>query len=197
MYSILENQIIPAYYNKSDGYPREWIGIMKNCIKTITPQFSTERMVKEYTDRFYSQVANRGEQFSVNNFQVASQLQDYKRFIKENWHYVSVKSVDANIDKNIKVGETLDLAASVYLGPIPPEDVVVEVVHGCEGDHALTEIKTIPLDVHEKFSEGAYNYRGGFRLDQGTCGFTVRVRPENPYLATRFELPLASWANNF
>lgn len=197
LYSLLEEQIIPTYYNIGVGYPRQWVSLMKNCIKTITPQFSTERMVKEYTDRFYSQVANRGEQFTGNNFQVASQLQDYKRFIKENWHYVTVKSVDANIDKNIKVGETLDLAANVYLGPIPPKDVVVEVVHGCEGDHTLTAIKTTPLNVHQQYSEGVYQYKGGFSLDQGTCGFTVRVRPDNPNFATRFELPLARWANIF
>lgn len=197
LYTLLEEQIIPTYYSMVDGYPRQWITLMKNSIKSITPEFSTERMVKEYTNRFYSKVADRGEQFTLNNFQVASKLHDYKRFIKENWHYVNVKSVDANIDKEMKSGEILDLDAKIYLGPIPPNDVVVEVVHGCEGDHSLVDIKTSPLNVLEQHSDGIYHYRGGFQLDQGTCGFTVRVRPDNPYFATRFELPLARWANNF
>lgn len=197
LYSVLEDQIIPAYYNQTDGYPKEWVDRMKNSIRTITPQFSTERMVKEYTDRFYSQAVRRGEEFTANNFQVASQVQDYKRFIKDNWHHVTVKSVEVESDREFKAGEDMQLTATVYLGPIPPHDVAVEVVHGCEGDHTLVGIKTSPLTVEGQSEEGVYRYKGGFTLEQGTCGFTVRIRPNNPKFATKFELPLASWAANF
>lgn len=197
LYSLLEDQIIPTYYNQTEGCPKEWVASMKNCIKTITPEFSTERMVKEYTDRFYSDTAHRGQQFSEENFKVASQVHDYKRFIRENWHHVTVKGVDTASDREMKVGDTLWLAAKVYLGPIPPRDVEVEVVHGCDGDNTLTRIKTEPLEVDDQFTEGLYKYKGAFTLEQGTCGFTVRIRPANPHFATKFELPLASWAQNF
>jgi starch phosphorylase len=55
LYNILENEIIPLYYRlrSSDGLPGEWLGRVKNSIRTIGPQFSTRRMVKEYVDRFY------------------------------------------------------------------------------------------------------------------------------------------------
>jgi len=197
LYSVLENQIIPTYYSQHDGCPREWVARMKNSIKTITPEFSTERMVKEYADRFYSQAARRGEAFAAENFKVANQVHDYKRFIKENWHHVAVKSVDTQGEKDMKVGQTLQLTANVYLGPIPPENVAVEVVHGCEGDHTLLGIKTAPLTVESHNGDGVYRFKGGFALEQGTCGFTVRIRPFNPFFANKFELPLASWAANF
>jgi starch phosphorylase len=55
LYDILENQIIPLYYQErsSDGLPSEWIATMKESIRTVTPMFSTQRMVKEYVERLY------------------------------------------------------------------------------------------------------------------------------------------------
>jgi starch phosphorylase len=54
LYQTLENEIIPLYYDKgSDGLPHEWIARAKNAVKTVTPQFSTRRMVKEYVERLY------------------------------------------------------------------------------------------------------------------------------------------------
>ena len=54
MYQTLENEIIPLYYDQgADGLPRKWIARAKNAMKTITPQFSTRRMVKEYVERLY------------------------------------------------------------------------------------------------------------------------------------------------
>lgn len=55
LYNILENEIIPLYYTErsSDGLPADWIGMMKESIRSLTPQFSVRRMVKEYVERLY------------------------------------------------------------------------------------------------------------------------------------------------
>ncbi|MGB7872815.1 MAG: alpha-glucan family phosphorylase [Anaerolineales bacterium] len=54
LYSTLENEIIPLYYDLNDDWiPMDWIEHMKNSLRTITPQFSTRRMVKEYVERLY------------------------------------------------------------------------------------------------------------------------------------------------
>lgn len=55
LYDILEHQIIPLYYQErsSDGLPGDWIGKMKESMQTISPQFSVQRMVKEYVEQLY------------------------------------------------------------------------------------------------------------------------------------------------
>ena len=55
LYDVLENHIIPLYYEErnADSVPVEWMVMMKNSMKTITPQFSTMRMLKEYIERLY------------------------------------------------------------------------------------------------------------------------------------------------
>ncbi len=55
LYSTLENELIPAYYSRnSDGISEEWVRRMKNSIATLTPQFSSDRMVLDYLDKIYN-----------------------------------------------------------------------------------------------------------------------------------------------
>jgi starch phosphorylase len=55
LYDTLENKIIPLYYTdrSADGLPGDWIAVMKESIQTLTPRFSIQRMLKEYTERMY------------------------------------------------------------------------------------------------------------------------------------------------
>jgi starch phosphorylase len=55
LYHLLENEIVPLYYGErgADNIPHEWVARMKESIRTVTPQFSMNRMVKEYVERLY------------------------------------------------------------------------------------------------------------------------------------------------
>ena len=55
LYDILQNQIIPLYYTdrSADNLPGDWVAVMKESIRTLTPRFSIQRMLKEYTERMY------------------------------------------------------------------------------------------------------------------------------------------------
>jgi starch phosphorylase len=54
LYSLLEQQVVPLYYDRAgDGLPRKWISMMKNAIATLVPEFNSDRMVEEYARRIY------------------------------------------------------------------------------------------------------------------------------------------------
>jgi glycogen phosphorylase len=54
LYSLLENEIVPAFYETGeDGLPAEWIRRMKDALATLTPQFSSDRMVRDYLEQIY------------------------------------------------------------------------------------------------------------------------------------------------
>ncbi len=54
LYQVLEDEVIPLYYEQDrDGVPRGWVNMMKESIRTVGPQYSTRRMVKEYTKQYY------------------------------------------------------------------------------------------------------------------------------------------------
>jgi len=198
LYNVLENVIIPTYYKREDGLPREWIQLMKNTLITISPVFNTRRMVQEYTGKYYVNLIRRGIKFSQNNFEVANKVKNYKQHIEENWHQVAVNSVHCNGCAEMQQGDHLNIEASVKLGPINYEDVIAEIAYGVEDSHGLRNVVTVPMQLESQVGEGEYRFVGGFPLEQqGTIGYTVRVRPSNKDFAHQYEVPLATWAPDF
>jgi len=60
IYDLLEKEIIPLFYDRDDdGLPREWIRRMKATMRTICPEFSSARMVREYCQQFYTPAAEQ------------------------------------------------------------------------------------------------------------------------------------------
>lgn len=54
LYRVLEEEILPAYYERDErGLPANWIARMKNALATLTPQFGSDRMLKDYLERIY------------------------------------------------------------------------------------------------------------------------------------------------
>lgn len=196
LFDILEQVIVPYYYRNVDGIPREWIRRMKNCLATIPWRFSTERMVKEYTRRFYLPAAAKGSIYSENDYRLAGQMQEHKRFMRENWHHVHFGERRVEQPKNLQIGDNIFIQADVVLGPIKPQDVVVEVVYGKVSDHGLSEIMLMPLTLKEDLGNNVYRYQTELFLIQGTSGYTLRIRPHNPNFEYPFELPLVKWVES-
>ena len=55
LYDLLEEQIVPTYYDRDEAVCRiEWLRRMKEAIATITPQFASDRMMRDYTELAYA-----------------------------------------------------------------------------------------------------------------------------------------------
>lgn len=198
LYALLEETIIPMYYDRAhDGVPRAWVELMKRSLQTIPWYFNTERMVKEYCQRFYVPAIERDLYFSRDNYSPAYRLQAFKKRVKENWRQVAITSVKAGDAKPMVVGEPLQIDATVHLGSLTPEDVTVEIVYGNLDNGGLQNIRHVPMMRVEQLPEGTHLYSGILILPQGTLGYTVRVRPSHPEFTHIFELPLVTWVPNF
>ena len=133
LYQLLENQIIPLYYAKPDGkLPLAWLQLMRESIRSVTPVFNTQRMVKEYTERLYIPAAKSYENFSRDGCDAATQLSQWKSQIRKDWPQVQIFDVQiSNKDRqNVLVGESLQICARVHLGAVDPQHVRVEAYHG-------------------------------------------------------------------
>lgn len=199
LYSILKQVIIPTYYNQEGNVPQKWVSWMKESIKTIAPLFSTERMVQEYTEKYYMRAMERNYLFKAKGHRVSRELYELKQFLKNNWHYVKIVNVETNGSKTMHLGDKLTVRATIQMGSISRQNIKVEIVYGEEYENGLRRINTVPLELDDNniSDSGVYIYTGSVILPQGTFGYTVRARPFSPYLAHYFELPLVCWVSPF
>ncbi len=86
IYSMLENEIIPLYFAKnSKGYSPEWIQYIKRSIGHIAPQYTMQRMIEDYIDRFYLPESKRFEKLSADGDKLAKELAAWKEKVAAAW----------------------------------------------------------------------------------------------------------------
>jgi starch phosphorylase len=196
IYDLLETVIAPTFYERSStNVPDKWVQMMKNCIETNAPMFSTARMVKEYAVRFYIPALGSYKELSENSGNKAKQLQSWKDKIRSEWHNVQVLNVDFGNETTVDMKEPGRVVANIKLGSLEPNDVQVQVYYGIL-DHQGNITKAVTKELKMTKKDGdTYIYNGTFVFhESGVQGFTARVLPNHPLLASSTDLFLSTWA---
>ncbi|WP_093716173.1 glycosyltransferase family 1 protein [Actinacidiphila alni] len=194
LYDLLENQVAPRFYDHgAQGLPGRWIEMVRHTLTTLGPKVLAGRMVQDYVRTLYAPAARSHR--SVHGEQARS-LAAWKRRVREQWPQVSVDHVEAgSVGGTPELGATLTLRVEVALGGLDPTDVDVQLLSGRVdaadrlADPTVTSLKpTARADV-----SGRYHYEGPLTLDRtGPFGYTIRVLPTHPLLATPAELGLVA-----
>ncbi len=196
VYELLEKEIIPLYYNRSaDGVPRLWVDRMKASMRSITPMFSTTRMLKEYSTLLYVPAARHERKLAVNGFAPAKALSHWKRDLTQQWSGVRIDEVTANDEKELPVGAQVNVRANVHLGNVRPDDVAVELYHGrVDAYGRLVEGHSETMQIAERGENGSYQFQGHIPCHRsGQHGFAVRVIPKHADLVHKFDTGLILW----
>jgi starch phosphorylase len=197
LYNILEKEVIPAFYNRGgDSIPRTWTARIKESMKTICPQFNTNRMVREYTEKAYLLSHNYQREFSNDGFAAAKDLARWKSKVSDKWSKVSVINLVHGKEEEITVGSRLKVRAEISTGELGPDDVNVELYFGnINPAGEIIEGAALPMSQVEKQTNGHYIYEGQMLcLTTGQFGFTVRIIPMHKNMARKFEPGLITWA---
>ncbi|MEP6842083.1 MAG: alpha-glucan family phosphorylase, partial [Pseudolysinimonas sp.] len=198
MYDLIEHQIAPRFYDRgSDGVPTRWVANIRHTLATLSPELSAGRMVREYVERLYLPAAAADRAISAKSYQPARDLAAWKARVTAAWPQVHVTHVESGgVDASPQVGEQLQVRAFVHLGRLSPDDVAVELVHGRarDGDQ-LVDTDSVTLELDSLDASGIGNYTGTVSLGRsGSFGYTVRVVPTHPLLASEAELGLIAVA---
>ena len=197
IYNILENKIIPAYYNKTDNksYSKEWLKYMKNSIISTGGKYSTSRMLIDYMEKIYMPLC----QLYNKHFQGLDDVNAFakwKKSAKERWNEIEITQ-DKNID-NVKMnaGDIIEVACKVKLPNFNPDNVSVQVYYGQIMDSGIvnnvcvTEMKRNP----ESIEENVYNYTAKIKLTTGgNFGYTFRAMPKHEMLLDSENMNLIKW----
>lgn len=200
LFHVLENQIIPLYYAKPDGHlPLAWLQLMRESIRSVTPVFSTHRMVREYNELLYEPAAQRHTDLLQEDGGNAVKLSEWKRRIRKAWPQVEIRELimEERTSGEILVGEDVVVEAEVFLGEVSPEEVCVETYVGQLSDSTILDAKPYPMDRIDSAGEnGVYRYRGVVPTpESGAYGVNARVIPTHKFLTQKHELRLITWAD--
>ncbi len=180
IYSLLENEIVPAFFDRDQGVPREWMRRMKRSIMSLSPQFNCQRMVDEYMSQLYRPAHEAFREMQAAGFRKAREQARWNRRVQEIWEKVRFLEVVSPVDGPLLSGRPLPVRAVVDLAGLRPEDVRVEVVLGRVGPHGEledTEVLLLP-PVEERGSVAVFQ-REVVPRQTGRIGYSVRIAPNH------------------
>lgn len=196
LYELLEQLIVPEFYERKNRIPLRWIARMKNAIKTCAGVFSTHRMVRDYASNYYVAAIQRVIELRSNNAEKAVQLRDWKYRIRSSWSNVAVSEVYIHGSDSAIVGSSVNVYTKVLLGNIEPDDVVVEAYYGrVNADGVIIHGKSQRLELQQSHDGGYYEYKGSYICDEGgKQGCTVRITPTHAHIVDNADMRLCTWA---
>ena len=194
IYSLLENAILPLYYNRNEqGFSEGWIKTIKNSIATIAPHYTMKRQLDDYYDKFYSKEAANFKKLAANNNRLAKELAAWKETVAERWDAIRVVSKD---DSALSAAET---GKEYTLRYVIDEQGLNDAV-GLE----LVSIKTDKNGEEHIFSKrefkmvgregNNYTFEATFEPDvAGAFKSCVRMYPKNENLVHREDFCYVKW----
>ncbi len=192
---MLEQEIVPLFYDRRDGIPTGWIDRIKHNWATIGSVFTASRMVRDYTTTLYEPAAASADRLHAAGNEPAKALAAWKRRVRDGWNQLAVRSVETATGSGAP-GEPRPITATIALGTLSVEDIAVEVVHGpIDADGNFVHPSAEPL-VFTEGEGGSAVYRGSYQPTvAGRYGCSVRVLPHHADLATSMELGRITWAS--
>ncbi|OUC07295.1 hypothetical protein RY27_15730, partial [Litorilinea aerophila] len=130
LYSTLENEIIPLFYDRgADGVPHGWVQKMKNAIRTCAPRFSMRRMVIDYVTQYYLPAAEKHVAFTADGCALARELAAWKARMRQIWPSLQLQAwLEGNSE--LRIGDGVTVEARLRPRDMAGTDVVVEAVYG-------------------------------------------------------------------
>ena len=199
IYNTIEEQIVPLYYDRAeDGVPHRWVNAVKKCIADIASNFTTNRMLIDYEERFYNKLAKRKGLMLDNNYMMAREIAAWKRKVSAAWDNVAIMDVKrAEIDSEaMYVGKKYRFEITLNLAGLSKEDIGAELVVATqiEAGQAANVVETRRLEVISS-EENTVTLALDYAPEQtGIFDVALRVFPVNDKLEHRMDFALVKWA---
>lgn len=180
LYTLLENEIIPEFYDRDEfGIPRRWIARVRESMARLVPQFSTNRMMRDYLETYYLPCAASMRERPA----MAGEIEAWRRNLDEHWH--EIRFLGYSITQVERANGThYDVRVELQLGAVPPGSIRVELYAepiggGAPERHTLTEVSAINKHApgEGRIHRSSYGYRLLLPALRPANDYTPRVIP--------------------
>jgi glycogen phosphorylase len=196
-YALVETQVAPRFYDRRGTVPTRWVEMVRHTLKSLGPRVLATRMVQDYVQQLYAPAAVSSVRLSEDGYAAAKQLAAWRIKVLGAWPAVRVRHVESSgVGDTPELGASLSLRAEVDLAGLDPTDVDVQAAYGrVDESNGLHEVQTAGL-AYADDGDGLHRWEGTVPLERpGAFGYTVRVLPRHPLLATEAELGVVTVAS--
>ena len=194
IYSLLENEILPLFYNRNEqGYSEGWIKTIKSSIATIAPHYTMKRQLDDYYDKFYTKQAANFKKLAANNNRLAKELAAWKETVAQRWDSIRVVSKDDSMLYSAETGKKYTLRYVIDEQGL--NDAIglelVSIKTGKDGEEHIFSKREFEVVAHEGNN---YTFEATFEPDvAGSFKSCVRMYPKNENLVYREDFCYVKW----
>ena len=194
IYSLLENEILPLFYNRNEqGFSEGWIKTIKNSIATIAPHYTMKRQLDDYYDKFYNKEAANFKKLSANNNRLAKELASWKETVAQRWDSIHVVSKDDSVLYGAETGKKYTLRYVIDEQGL--NDAIglelISIKTDKNGEEHIFSKREFEVVAHEGNN---YTFEATFEPDvAGTFKSCVRMYPKNENLVYREDFCYVKW----
>ncbi len=198
IYTLLENDITEKFYQRNENdVPEDWVGMIRNTIAHVAPEFTMNRMLRDYIDRFYMKLYERSLKLRENDYRMPKELARWKHRILTHWK--NIKVLEYNIPdvtrEEFKVGETYTGRVVLDVNGLSPGEIGVEMVYTkTAGGHEQSEFRGTQ-EFKCTSSDGSiaeYTFVQKV-VETGLFDIGLRIFPKNDSIPHRMDFPLVRW----
>ena len=187
LYTLLEQQVIPEFYDRDEsGVPGGWTRRIRESLARLTPVFSANRCVREYTEKHYVPLAASFQQRSADGHKTAESLLRWRRQLCDHWSRLRFGAVRVDTDEN-----SHHFQVQVYLNEIDPDGVQVELY--AQARHGEDPVRLVMTRGESLVGESAWRYSASVPADRPASEFTPRVVPFHPEASVPLEAAHILW----
>lgn len=197
IYSLLEEEIIPAFYERDDqGTPHRWVSFIKNSIAKVAPNFTTKRMMDDYYKKFYNRLTTRSRDLKNDDFDKVKHLSAWKKKVSRGWDSVEVLAFNLPEESknSFRMGEKYSGDVVLNMGQLHEQDITIELVvaNFAKADKMeIVHVEDLKLD---KVDGKIATYKiSVIPIKPGAFNFGLRILPKHPDLPHRMDFAYVRW----
>jgi starch phosphorylase len=180
IYYLLENEIVPLFYENREHTPREWLKRVKKSLRYVSYQFDARRMVSEYMSQLYQPAHVVFSRLREGNFREVRDRVRWNAQVRQVWDAVRFVETGAAPTGTVISGKAVPVRAAVDLAGLKPDDVRVEVVLGRVGiDGGLEDTEVQVLPAVEQNGNIAVFAKEIVPDRTGRVGYALRISPDH------------------
>jgi starch phosphorylase len=188
LYDLLEREVIPEFYARDvNGIPTAWVARMRESMARLTPRYSAERAVRDYTEKHYLPRAAAYLDRSMRDGAAGRELVDWQQSVKQKWATLRFGEVKVET----KGGQHI-FDVQVYLNDLDPTAVRLEVYASSIDGEPATRVEMKCVGRPEGAS-GGYAYRATVPATRPVLDYTARMIPYHEGAATPLEAREILW----